>query len=370
MIEQRITLEQVENNVIVPPAAFKREDLQVFLGGERPRVYRLSQRQLLLLLLLLFGSGLIVCYVYWEVTMLSGLASLPHRGGGSNESLAQTMEREVRVLCWVLTTPEYHKSRAVHILRTWGRRCNKIYFMTSQPDDELETIVLTKPDKYEVLWGKTKEAFTYLYEHKRHEADWFMKADDDTFVFVENLRYMLYPYSPDIPIYFGFNYKLFPKPKEKAVYMSGGSGYVLSREALRLFVEGLNDTSKCREQDDQAEDIEAGICLRNVGVLAGDSRDARLRNRFSPMTPFSTLMSHYYGMDFWYFKYAFYNSRACMDCLSNYPVAFHYVRPELLYLYDYLNYEFQRYGRPQHEDYLPAKIEPDKLVIPESDNDV
>ena len=41
------------------------------------------------------------------------------------------------------------------------------------------------------LYEKTKKAFQYLWEHHRDEAEWFMKADDDTFVIVENLRYKL-----------------------------------------------------------------------------------------------------------------------------------------------------------------------------------
>ena len=38
------------------------------------------------------------------------------------------------------------------------------------------------------LYEKTKKAFTYVWKHHRHEAEWFLKADDDTFVIVENLR--------------------------------------------------------------------------------------------------------------------------------------------------------------------------------------
>ncbi|KAH8362200.1 hypothetical protein KR084_009371 [Drosophila pseudotakahashii] len=344
-------------------------------GKTRP-AQRLSTNHLVVLILLV-GTLLIISYAYWDVMMLTA-GALPLAGTGNgidpteltNETLAEKLHREVRILCWVLTTPKYHKSRAVHVLRTWGKRCNKIYFMTSEPDDELPTVVLTKPDRYEVLWGKTKEAFTHIHEHMRDEADWFIKADDDTYVFLENLRYMLYPYSPEIPIYFGFNYKMIGHHQKNESYMSGGSGYVLSREALRIFAEGLNDTAKCRQQDDSPEDVEMGKCLLNLGVKAGDSRDEQLRNRFYPIAPFGALLSGNVGIDFWLYKYAYYNARSCMDCLSEYPVAFHYVNSKQLYVYEYFNYQLQLTGRQQVPERLPKRIREEDLVIPESDNPV
>lgn len=44
---------------------------------------------------------------------------------------------------------------------------------------------------------------------------------------------MLLPYKPSDPIYFGCRFK----PYVKQGYMSGGAGYVLSKEAVRRFIE-------------------------------------------------------------------------------------------------------------------------------------
>lgn len=59
-----------------------------------------------------------------------------------------------------------------------------------------------------------------------------------------------------------------------------------------------------------------------------------------------------------------------MDCLSEYPVAFHYVNSQQMYVYEYFNYQFQLAGRQQVAERLPGKIREQDLVIPESDNPV
>ena len=83
-----------------------------------------------------------------------------------------------------------------------------------------------------------------------------MKADDDSFIILENLRYHLSAYNASDPIHFGHKFRQFVQTG----YMQGGSGYVLSKEALRRFVKiGLNDSNLCRQDQGGAEDVEIGF---------------------------------------------------------------------------------------------------------------
>lgn len=58
-----------------------------------------------------------------------------------------------------------------------------------------------------------------------------IQADDDSYIFVENLREFLGPFAPNEKLFFGFPYL----SQDFGTYMSGGSGYVLSHESLRQF---------------------------------------------------------------------------------------------------------------------------------------
>lgn len=205
---------------------------------------------------------------------LIDLSSLP------TTSSIDNLHHEVKILCFILTQPINHQTKAQAVNNTWGKRCNKLVFISSENDDNLDIITVNVTEEHRYLWDKTKQGLQKIYENYDN-FDWYLKADDDTWIFMENLRYFLYSYSPSYPIYFGCKLK----PYVKQGYMSGSS-YVMSREAVRRFnEEALTDDYKCWNGTEGNEDVEIGKCLQNVGVLAGDSRDELDRWRFLPFTP-------------------------------------------------------------------------------------
>lgn len=79
-----------------------------------------------------------------------------------------------------MTSPDNLVTKARHVAQTWGKRCNKLLLMSSKPDENLDVVALPVEEGRDNLWAKTKVAFKYVYEHHFDDADWFLKADDDT----------------------------------------------------------------------------------------------------------------------------------------------------------------------------------------------
>ena len=157
--------------------------------------------------------------------------------------------------------------------------------------------------------------------------------------------------------------------------MSGGAGYVLSKEALKKFaVEAYNDTKIC-PTNFKSEDVQLGMCLENVGVIAGDSRDCEGNERFLPLA-----VEHVIPTDtsFWYKNYTFYPQNKVSfnrfvflliptlnlnfslsfknkSCCSSSAISFHYIQPEEFYIMEYLIYGLRPFGITGNMQ-LPNKI--------------
>ncbi|XP_050418929.2 glycoprotein-N-acetylgalactosamine 3-beta-galactosyltransferase 1 [Patella vulgata] len=264
-----------------------------------------------------------------------------HGHMGESSVAADELAKKVRVLCWVMTNPSNIQSKAKHVKATWGKRCTILLFMSSEVDKDLPAVKLPVSEGRDNLWAKTKEAFKHVHKYYLDQADWFVKADDDSYFIVENLRYFLKDHDPNKPLYFGRRFK----PYVSQGYMSGGAGYVLSKQALVNFVtQAIPDATKCRSDHGGAEDLEMGKCLANVGVAAGDSRDELGRERFNPFIPEHHLIPGILPANMWYWQYNYYPTQNGPECCSDYAISFHYVPPNMMYVLEYFIYHLKPFG--------------------------
>eukprot|EP00730_Choanoeca_flexa_P018651 TRINITY_DN9080_c0_g1_i2.p1 TRINITY_DN9080_c0_g1~~TRINITY_DN9080_c0_g1_i2.p1 ORF type:complete len:478 (+),score=104.21 TRINITY_DN9080_c0_g1_i2:124-1557(+) len=237
-----------------------------------------------------------------------------------------------KVYCFVLTIEKRHDTKAVAVNNTWGRRFDGLNFMTSAPFPGLDTVVLNiKDESRKTLWPKIKLAWLHTYANYIDKYDWFMKADDDTFVMVDNLRRMLKQYDPNKPHFFGKQFLLHRgQPKIELRYMSGGAGYVLSRGALKL----LGDNAKTALSNNGiAEDVEIARSLLKLGIVCDDTRDEEGRERFIPMNidNMRYKYTHKNKPYFWYWRYSYYPTRDGYGCCSKYWISTHYMYSMDLY---------------------------------------
>lgn len=214
--------------------------------------------------------------------------------GAGERSVADRLFHDIRILCLVMTFPENHQTKAVHVSATWGRRCTKLLFVTRQNDSSLPTLVIDVKDGRKYLPQKTYATFNKVFDDYLEEFDWFLKADDDTYVIMENLRYFLSGQDRNAPVYFGHHFAQWVPQG----YTSGGAGYVASREAVRRF--GKRNNEMCREFETEHEDVEFGRCMENLKVSLGDTTDSLGRTRFHCLNPYSHLLG---SVPEWYYSY-------------------------------------------------------------------
>ena len=195
-------------------------------------------------------------------------------------TIMRKLSKEVRVFCLVQSAAEFHDSRAIHIQATWGKRCDKLLFVSERNDSRLPIFYVDLPPGRQHLTVKQRLALDHVYQKYLNDFDWFYKADDDTYVIVENLRQFLASKNASDPVYFGHHFKAVVKPSG---YLSGGSGYVFSREALRRW--GTRPDGAYPLNHSTGNDVWMGEAMQMLGVRVGDSRDEMGLERFYVLRP-------------------------------------------------------------------------------------
>ncbi|KAL8607802.1 hypothetical protein ACOMHN_005357 [Nucella lapillus] len=255
-----------------------------------------------------------------------------------DDTEARLLSQHVRELVMVMTTPHNLATRAVHVQNTWGRRARTLLFMSSERNASFPTVGLNVTESRMHLTSKTMQAFRYAFLHHYEDADWFMKTDDDTYVILENLRYMLAAYDPRDPIYFGHKFNTTKIPQG---YASGGAGYVMSKEALRRLVTvGQKDRALCAEDGD-LEDFQLGVCLLRLGVRLVSSLDDLGRTRFHCAYPTLFIRGHFPQ---WMRLLDPNTDKHGIESISDLPISFHYISANHMYEIEFYVYHIRPYG--------------------------
>jgi len=205
-----------------------------------------------------------------------------------NSSIATTkLEYNAKIFCIIMTTANNLELKARVIYDSWASKCDNHVFVSFIPHHtpSFERVELKyknifnvlKPeglmiDQYDKLTDKVYKSFKDVYINHRN-YDWYLKADDDTFIFNDNLRLFLADKNQNDPVTFGYHLKGY------GGFLSGGAGYVLSKESLqRLGSKLITNQKYCPNTG--IEDVDVAQCLRSLGVFPSNSTDILGRERF------------------------------------------------------------------------------------------
>uniref|UniRef100_A0A0K0EJ35 N-acetylgalactosaminide beta-1,3-galactosyltransferase n=1 Tax=Strongyloides stercoralis TaxID=6248 RepID=A0A0K0EJ35_STRER len=256
------------------------------------------------------------------------------------------LNNKVKVFCIFLTTPKNKNSRIIHQKNTWVKRCNAYIYASGKQDRTLPAIKAYKDDHYKFSYAKMATVFKYVYSNYVNQYDWFLKIDCDTYVVMENLKMLLLNKNPNEHYYSGFQFNLNNWKDTNFRYHHGGSGYVMSKKTFSsLVTDGLGNKKYCRIRDEGYEDLEIGLCLYNLKIKINDGRDKYGKILYLPialsdaLTPYKNDKKDYYLSERSIFKYP--NG---IKAMSNYPIAFHKVEGNTMYMLEYLIYHMNVAG--------------------------
>ncbi|XP_071097838.1 glycoprotein-N-acetylgalactosamine 3-beta-galactosyltransferase 1-like [Haliotis cracherodii] len=193
-----------------------------------------------------------------------------------DDSVAMDTLSKLKIFCWITTKETEVNKKIPAVNETWVKRCDHRMFVmtTNKPNTGMDILNLNIKDGRQHLTEKSIASLKHIYKHHLDKYDWFLKADDDTFVVMENLKFLLSHYDPTEGVYVGHLFKKYTKWG----YMSGGAGYVISRPALRLLVEqgyNKNDPSTGRPWKDVQRILFPGARLPFILWMGATYTDTR-----------------------------------------------------------------------------------------------
>ncbi|KAL3937779.1 MAG: hypothetical protein SGBAC_007177 [Bacillariaceae sp.] len=269
--------------------------------------------------------------------------------------IANSSRTSPKILCFIMShSKSLTKISAVQ--KTWGRKCDRLLIASNETDPTIGAVKMISDASYLGLWTKLNETMTYIWnEFGAEQFDWVLKADDDTFVIMENLKeYLSLPrITTNQPAIHG---RRFSSPKYKhlerdeyftspqnadfgkrfyakinrdapVIYNHGGSGYVMNMGYVKKFVEVMHGPDTVHGTP--AEDMAHGVVMAYQDLWPTNTRDELGRERFHPKDP-RTMFSMPED------KFRLFNDNhqptgglsLGVDCCSEKSITFHHIKPK------------------------------------------
>ncbi|KAL7435013.1 hypothetical protein ACHAXM_004514 [Skeletonema potamos] len=260
-----------------------------------------------------------------------------------------------KVLCFIPIISTDHDTTALEVIQTWGRRCDKLLLASNATDHEIGAIKLDTPtEDWKHLWQKQRETMRHIWEVYGTDYDWFLKADLDTYVIMENLR--AYLSSEEIQSkedqslilgrrisrreekwYQGFGHNMtslvdnfLRKSHNQFHYTMGGAGYVMNQKYLKKFYESMDEEFCLSSEQDMTfpEDVAVNFCMGNIGVYPYNTRDVLGRERFHLRSPEDLFNVDGNDKSSWLYKVHrdVGGIKGGTDCCSSASITFHHVK--------------------------------------------
>uniref|UniRef100_A0A0N4ZDU4 N-acetylgalactosaminide beta-1,3-galactosyltransferase n=1 Tax=Parastrongyloides trichosuri TaxID=131310 RepID=A0A0N4ZDU4_PARTI len=291
-------------------------------------------------------SLLLISLVYYLVITFYVISDSHNENNLSfiNMETMSLLERRTKVFCFILTSIKNMKTRAIYQKDTWLKRCDNYLFGSAVEDLSLPAINACSHDIHDSAMCKFKNTIKYIWNKYGEEYDWYFKTDDDSYIVVENLRALISPLNPNDYIFYGF--KFVEHLDRKIEVLHGGSGFLMSRSSVKLLIEyGLDDSKYCNQNEYIHDDITVSDCFYRLGANVTGIIDNLKRFVFCPYDPERMLYSNFV-FPFMVEEIPFKDTITTgINSVGDFPIAFHYVGREMMYLLEYLFYHSNVVGK-------------------------
>lgn len=109
----------------------------------------------------------------------------------------------VKIACLLSTDPKI-KDKFESLYQTWLNKCDKLVIISKPFNMNSEFVPYSiENETFDDLWEKMQYGYNYVHDLYINKYDWFLKADADTYIIMENLKEFLKKYNPNHAYYFG-----------------------------------------------------------------------------------------------------------------------------------------------------------------------